>query len=205
MEPVPTLTRESCVAALAAFEPRAADLAGHRHAAVALAVVTSDSGSPTLLLTLRPSKMRAHPGQFALPGGAVDAGETAPQAALRELEEELGVRAAASGVLGRLDDFVTRSGYVITPIVVWVGDLDAPLAPNPDEVALVFEVTTAELDREPRFHAIAGSPEPLIQWPFRGEHLFAPTAAILHQFREVVLHGRPTRVDGFHQPDFAAR
>lgn len=201
----PTLTRESCAAALGALETRTADLGGRRHAAVALAVVTRAGADPTLLLTLRPSRMRAHPGQFALPGGAVDPGETPPEAAIRELEEELGVRSAPSGVLGRLDDFVTRSGYVITPVVVWVGDLDAPLAPNPDEVALVFEVTMAELDREPRFHAIADGPEPLIQWPFRGEYLFAPTAAIMHQFREVVLRGRHTRVDGFAQPDFASR
>ncbi|MGW0044887.1 NUDIX hydrolase [Rhodococcus sp. NPDC003348] len=200
----PGLTRDRCANALQRFEVRTAPDTGDRRAAVALAVVDRADG-PVLLLTLRPSRMRAHPGQFALPGGGIDPGETPEQAALRELDEELGVAVGEDAVLGVLDDFVTRSGYVMTPVVVWVGALTAPLRPNPDEVAMVFEVTEAELDTEPVRRPLPGETEALFRWPFRGEQLFAPTAAIIHQFREIALHGRDTRVAAFTQPDFAAR
>ncbi|MFD4293339.1 NUDIX hydrolase [Rhodococcus sp. NPDC058505] len=200
----PELTRQRCAAALTGFAVEAAPEAGGRRAAVALALVERDDG-PVLLLTLRPGRMRAHPGQFALPGGGIDPGETPAQAALRELDEEVGVTAPDDAVLGVLDDFVTRSGYVITPVVVWVGSLAAPLRPNPGEVAMIFEVTVPELDVDPVLRPLPGGTEPLLRWPFRGEHLFAPTAAIIHQFREVVLHGRATRVADCPQPDFAAR
>ncbi|GAA4483713.1 CoA pyrophosphatase [Rhodococcus olei] len=200
----PGLTRDRCVHALGGFAARTAPDTGGRRAAVALTVVERDAG-PVLLLTLRPSRMRAHPGQFALPGGGIDPGENPAQAALRELEEELGVRVGPDAVLGVLDDFVTRSGYVITPVVVWAGVLTEPLRPSPDEVALVFEVTEAELDAEPVLRPLPGDSETLFRWPFRGEQLFAPTAAIIHQFRELFLHGRGTRVAGFTQPDFASR
>jgi 8-oxo-dGTP pyrophosphatase MutT (NUDIX family) len=200
----PMLTRDSCAAALATFEARTATPVDHRHAAVALTVITR-AGAPLLLLTLRPSTMRAHPGQFALPGGGIDAGESPEQAALRELEEELGITTASSAVLGRLDDYITRSGYVITPVVVWAGELGEPMRPNPDEVAHVFEITVAELDVPPVFEHVAGVADPMIQWPFRETALHAPTGALIFQFREVALHGRATRVDDFGQPDFAAR
>ncbi|TQF68219.1 CoA pyrophosphatase [Rhodococcus spelaei] len=203
----PALTRDDCAARVAAFDRLVVPDTGGRRAAVALTVITDDAGA-RLLLTRRPPKMRAHAGQFALPGGSIDPGETPEQAAVRELAEELGVHAPADAVVGALDDYVTRSGFVITPVVLWVGELTEPITPNPDEVALVFEVTMAEVDvdaqLEPVTGAIAGTP-PMLRWPFRGGAMHAPTGAIIHQFREVVLHGRATRVAGFSQPDFAAR
>ena len=81
--------------------------------------------------------MRAHPGQFALPGGRLDEGESAEDAVLRELHEEIGVRVGRDAVLGRLDDYATRSGYVITPFVVWIADVPGPLRPSPDEVEVL--------------------------------------------------------------------
>jgi 8-oxo-dGTP pyrophosphatase MutT (NUDIX family) len=196
-----TTTEESIASALAAFDRRAVPVRGRRPAAVAIAIVDDDE-ELGLLLTRRASRMRAHPGQWALPGGRTDDAETAVEAALREMEEELGLRCSAESVLGLLDDYATRSGYVITPVVVWCGRGTA-LMPNADEVASVHVIRFSELDVAPRFVTIPESTAPVIQLPLFGGFLHAPTAALLYQFREVALHGRPTRVAHYEQPVFA--
>ncbi|MDJ0394132.1 CoA pyrophosphatase [Rhodococcus sp. G-MC3] len=198
------LERESIAAALTPFVPREIDVGDRRAAAVAIAI----GGRPRnrrMLLTKRPSRLRAHPGQFALPGGAIDPGESAVQGCLRELAEEVGLVASQSDVLGRLDDYVTRSGYVITPFVIWIGDRLDLVDVNRAEVAAVYEVDVAEIDTDPRFVSIEQSSRPVVQWPFRDSLVHAPTGAIVHQFREVVLHRRHTRVADFEQPVFAWR
>src|SRR5580693_6301763 len=91
-----------------------------KRAAVAIAL-TADAGETALLLTRRASSLRSHRAQWALPGGRCDAGETQIQSALRELREELGLALGEDAVLGLLDDYPTRSGYLITPVVVWAG------------------------------------------------------------------------------------
>ena len=88
--------------------------------------------------------MSAHPGQWAFPGGRVDEGETAEEAARREIEEEVGL--CDLDLLGRLDDYPTRSGYVITPFVFWAGAEAEPTA-NPDEVASIHRIAITELLR----------------------------------------------------------
>jgi 8-oxo-dGTP pyrophosphatase MutT (NUDIX family) len=189
---------------LEAFAPRPYDGAGHRRAAVALALVPDEVGRACFLLTRRAAGLRAHARQWALPGGRVDPGESAEAAALRELAEEVGLVVGADAVLGRLDDYPTRSGFVITPIVVW-GDGADDLTVNPDEVVRVYRVPLDELDRPevPILVAIPESERPVIQLPLLGSLIHAPTAAVLYQLREVVMHGRATRVDHFEQPVWA--
>ncbi len=191
---------------VAGFDRRSHEDAELRAAAVALALLPDASGMPCFVLTRRAAKLRAHTGQWALPGGRIDAGESAAQAALRELSEEVGLHLPPESVLGLLDDYPTRSGYCITPVVVWVG-ADAPLEPNPEEVAAAYHVCLEELERPdvPQLRSIPESDRPVISIPLLGTHIHAPTAAILYQLREVALRGLGTRVAHFEQPVFAWR
>lgn len=200
---MPHVARHAVVDALETFQPTPQSVDGRRAAAVAITLVERD-GEHGVWITRRTPTLRAHAGQWALPGGRLDDGEDAATAALRELDEELGVALDRAAVLGTLDDYATRSGYVITPVVVWAG-AEPPTRPNPAEVAKVFWISLRELDVEPRFVTIPQSDRPVVQLPLLGTLIHAPTAAVLHQFREVVLHGRPTRVNGFEQPVFAWR
>src|SRR5690606_23892073 len=161
---------------------------------------------PCWVLTRRAARLPRHAGQWALPGGRIDPGESAEAAALRELEEEVGLAVPPDAVLGQLDDYPTRSGYVITPVVVWGGEA-ATLRPDPREVAEVHRIPLAALLRPevPRLRRIPESDRPVISIPLSVADVHAPTAAVVYQLREVVVRGRPTRVDHFEQPVFAWR
>lgn len=185
----------------------AADSTSLTRAAVALTIETQSPQAPACLyLTLRSGKLRKHAGQFALPGGKLDAGETPTQAALRELSEELGVSLTESSVLGTLDDFITRSGFVITPVVLWKDSTDEPV-PNPDEVARFYRIPLDDLEADDLADHEYTADNPVFSISPRsvGTSVYSPTAAIIYQFREVALLGRDTRVAHYEQPAFAWR
>jgi len=162
------------------------------------------AGGGAFLLCRRASRLTRHAGQWALPGGRIDDGETPLDAALRELDEELGLRLGADSVVGWLDDYPTRSGYVITPVVLW-GGADPRLQAAPAEVFAVYRIGLQALfDSEPRFISIPESDRPVLQLPLGNDLIHAPTAAILLQLRQVGLLGRSgERVDHLEQPVFA--
>jgi len=164
------------------------------------------AGGAAFLLCRRASRMNRHAGQWALPGGRLDAGETPIDAALREVDEEIGLRLDESAVLGLLDDYPTRSGYVITPIVLW-GGADPAMVPSPDEVLALYRIGLHALrDGETRFVSIPESDRPVVQVPLGNDLIHAPTGAVLYQFRLVAIEGRAgERVDHLEQPVFAWR
>ena len=211
-----TLIRER----LDAFPVQIADVDDAHHAAVAITVTDTGFGAdlpglpehdawndaPALILTRRSAALRKHAGQWAFPGGRLDPGETVIETALREMHEEVNVDLDPSRVLGRLDDFVTRSGFVMSPIVVW-GGAELATEPNPDEVASVHRIPLSEFLREdsPMLSDMAGSEHPVLRMPVGSDWIAAPTAALIYQFREVCLLGNETRVAHYEQPSFAWR
>lgn len=192
----------------------------HHPAAVALTLIEEGEGAQlgsvrapvgwsdeaAILLTRRSLALRKHAGQWALPGGRIDAGETPEHAALRELHEEVGLALPPDAILGRLDDYVTRSGFAITPVVVW-GGAARTLVPNAAEVASVHRIPLREFLRAdaPLLDPCADSVHPVLRMPVGNGWIAAPTAAFLYQFREVCLLGQATRVAHFEQPEFARR
>ena len=195
-----TELREQIERNLAQFEPLSLDSDGHLPAAVGVVLLPDAEGDTRFVLTRRLMTLRRHRGQWALPGGRLEAGESAEQAALREIHEEVGVDLPQEAILGRLDDFLSRSGHLITPFVVWSHSAQQ-LRANPEEVDEAFQVPLRDLDRPGNLEF-----EPLLHFvDLVGSTVHAPTAAILYQFREVALHGREVRVSDVEQPNFAWR
>ena len=202
MTELPGQDRAAIAANLARFRRVTASGESLKAASVAVCVVFRRDVR-CLLITRRAAGLRSHAGQWALPGGGRDAGESAQDAALRELHEETGVRAGPGDVLGTLDDYATRSGYLITPVVVWGGPVHPAMSGPASEVAQIHVIPLADLDVAPRLLRIPESDSPVIQLPLLGRYLHAPTAAIIYQFCQVALHGRTIRVAHFEQPVFA--
>lgn len=221
---------------LAGHRRRVVELGERRHAAVALVLVDSTGlparvdpvdaqgdpvhdpaalddtgleqagGGAAFLLCRRPLTLNRHAGQYALPGGRLDEGEQVIEAALRETHEEVGIELGEDTVLGLLDDYETRSGFVMTPVVVWAGG--APdLRPDPGEVHAVYRIGLHHLLRtdSPRISTIPQSPRPVLAVPLGESLIHAPTAAVLLQLGWLGLQGRPSPVHDFDAPTFAWR
>ena len=136
--------------------------------------------------------------------GSREPGESVADTALRELREETGVAVPADEVLGVLDDFATRSGFLITPVVVWGGPVGT-LTKQTTEVARIHVIPLADFDQRPSLLRIPESPAPVLRLALLGGWVYTPTAAIIHQFCQLALHGVTTRVAHFEQPVFAWR
>ncbi len=206
MRPFDDATRRKIAALCAAFaRATPTDLAPElKRASVTIALTgAGEAGATGFLLTRRAAGLRAHRAQWALPGGRCDVGETPVEAALRELREELGLALESEAVLGLLDDYPTRSGYLITPVVVWA-DGGQAIAPNPQEVASVHAIALDTIEHKEAFDfvSIPESTRRVIRFHYEGRLIHAPTAAMIYQFREV-LAGRETRVAELEQPVFA--
>jgi 8-oxo-dGTP pyrophosphatase MutT (NUDIX family) len=206
VRPFDDATRRNIAELCAAFTRLPSDDAtpALKRAAVVIGLTDGERApGASFLLTRRAAGLRSHSAQWALPGGRCDANETQAQAALRELHEELGVEVGEGDVLGLLDDYPTRSGYLITPVVVWVSTT-AAIKPNPAEVASAHRIPLADIEQDDAFSftTIPESTRRVIRFHFGGLHIHAPTAALIYQFREV-LAGRNTRVAELEQPVFA--
>lgn len=175
-----------------------------RPAAVAVVITADDAGRACFLITRRPAHLKRHARQWALPGGRLDPGETIIEAALRETHEEIGLSLDPADVLGQLDDFPTRSGFRMSPVVCWA-EPGQTLRPNPDEVERLHKVPLDELEKPavPVLREIPESDRPVLSIPMLGTLIHSPTAAVLYQLREVALGGRSTRVAHYEQPLFA--
>jgi mutator protein MutT len=200
------------------FDRRTHTKKGLKAAAVAITIVDiqhdpdlheipfleSMTGHAAIVLTKRASKLRNHAGQWALPGGRIDSGETPEETVLRELEEEVGLTLNGNRVIGRIDDYNTRSGFTIKPVVVW-GGTGIKLTANPEEVASIHRIPLAEFMRKdaPILQQLPESEHPVLFMPIGNTWIAAPTAAMIYQFREVAMLGINRRVEHYDQPYFA--
>lgn len=198
--------RNSLATSLGGFDRQSIAASNLKHAAVCLTIMPSpaETAEAALLLTRRAPKLSSHAGQWALPGGRIDEGETPLEAALREMREEVNLALEPEDCLGQLDDYETRSGYVMSPFIFWAEDVKE-MRPNPGEVASIHPVPLGAFNRpdSPEFITIPESDRPVIRLHFEESNIHAPTAAVLFQFIELALFGRVTRVAHYEQPVWA--
>jgi 8-oxo-dGTP pyrophosphatase MutT (NUDIX family) len=161
-----------------------------RPASVLLALLERTMGT-TVLFTERATHLKDHAGQVSLPGGRIAAGESPAEAALREASEEVGLDPAAVDVIGSLDEFLTGTGFAVTPVIGVVADAQFVARPDPREVAGVFEVPLGViLDRSALsvgYFERHGSRLLTYELLYGGRRIWGATAAVLRNFQDVVL------------------
>ncbi len=160
----------------------ALDLPAYRRAAVLVALTRE--ADPRVLLTVRSGDLPTHKGQIAFPGGSLEAGETATQAALREAEEEVGLLPTDVQVIGEVDDVFTPIGFHVTPVLARIGAQTLQTLKLTPEVVQIITPTLGELRAltvhfELR-HLPDGTPVPLYRYPWQGHDIWGMTARVLH-------------------------
>lgn len=197
--PAPTAPWDEVAARLRRLPRRRARGEGRRAAAVLVPLFVPPDLAPGADLRAalhavfirRPDAMRAHAGQVAFPGGVLEPGEEARDAALREAEEELGLPRALVTPLGPLHDIDTSTGFVMTP---WVAAIPAGVAwaPSPEEVARVFTAPLAALARVEETHRWerAGAVWEGPAYPWEGETIWGATGRVVKDL--LALLGPPT-------------
>ena len=158
---------------------------GYHRAGVLVPVVSADTG-PELLFTRRTELVETHKGQISFPGGMADEEDADIVAtALREFEEELGVRRHVVEVLGLLDDLPTPTGFVITPVVGILSKVPE-LSPNDDEVAEVFRVPLSFFavrdNGRMEIREFRGTSHEVWFYEYSGRTIWGVTAAIIRLF-----------------------
>ena len=156
--------------------------------AAVLVPIVARAPAPTVLFTLRTANLAHHAGQISFPGGHMEADDTrAEDAALRETEEEVGVPRRHIRVIGRLDRYVTRTGFDVTPVVGLLMP-PFPVAPDPTEVAQVFEVPLDFLldpaNHQRHSRAIEGTMRHYYAMHWREYYIWGATAGMLMNLYE---------------------
>ena len=152
-----------------------------RPAAVLVPVV--HGAHPGVLLTRRTDHLSSHPGQVAFPGGRIDPTDASPEAAaLREAQEEIGLAPSHVELAGRLPDYVTGTGFLITPVLALLPE-GLVLTPSPDEVAAIFILPLSTLldpaAPERRSRLYRGRERKFWVWPHEDHYIWGATAGIL--------------------------
>lgn len=176
---------------LAAAERVPMDIPGFRRAAVLVPLLDAADG-PQLLFTVRAASLANHAGQIAFPGGGAEPGETLEAAALRETEEEVGLRVPPEAVLGTLSDHPSPAGYVATPVVARI-PWPQPMRLNPIEVAEVFTVPLAELAAitpDSEVKQLRDYRRRIFAYPWNGRRIWGFTGNVVKNLLDV-LEGRP--------------
>ena len=156
---------------------------GEPRAAAVLVPIVNRPGGLAVLFTQRSADLLDHAGQISFPGGRVESGDAdVNAAALRETEEEIGLRRDGVAILGRLADYETVTGYRVTPVVGWV-EPPFDISPDPVEVADVFEVPLAFLldpsNQKQHFRMLGDTRRDYYAIPFGERYIWGATAAML--------------------------
>lgn len=193
---------EYLIEKLSDFKPMASDIRGdhdlnigfdpdpsNREAAVLIPIVKRPEGL-TILFTKRTDHLSNHPGQISFPGGHTEEeDESANHAALRETEEEVGLAPSYVQVIGHLNDYITRTGFRITPVVGLV-DVPFPTNPDPHEVAEVFEVPLSflmdEANHQKCSRVFMGKTRYFWAMPYNDYYIWGATAGMLINFFELL-------------------
>ncbi len=161
-----------------------------KNAAVLIPLVKHDEGL-TVLLTQRTDHLANHPGQISFPGGHIEEEDATPEeAALRETEEEVGLDRQHVSIIGRLPDYVTRTGFIVTPVVAWVAP-PFDIVPDDHEVAEVFEVPLDffldEDNHEKHTLFYAGKNRYFWAMPYGDYYVWGATAGMLKNLYEFLM------------------